>query len=245
MSMTSTASTTVGRRLGVLIAGSLVVTALTAGTAAASVPTPMGIASPSIALRDGSSSRPRTPVPGFLLERGRYTRFDAPGAVQQTNALGINNRGVIVGKYTDAAGVQHGFRRDTHGRFTTIDVPGAAATHLNKLNDRGQVVGRDHQSLPARRWLPVPRDPAGQGRQGTPHPDRRPRRAKKRGDRSQRPRSARRLLREPQRRADPAAHRTAAGGPDGLTAGASSGEPSAPAPRPARVASPDHPGPGR
>jgi hypothetical protein len=93
MSMTSTARTTVGRRLGVLIAGSLVVTALTAGTAAASVPTPMGIASPGIGLRDGSSSRPRTPVPGFLLERGRYTRFDAPGAVQQTNALGINNRG--------------------------------------------------------------------------------------------------------------------------------------------------------
>jgi probable HAF family extracellular repeat protein/YD repeat-containing protein len=147
MSMTSTARTTVGRRLGVLIAGSLVVTALTAGTAAASVPTPMGIASPGIGLRDGSSSRPRTPVPGFLLERGRYTRFDAPGAVQQTNALGINNRGVIVGKYTDAAGVQHGFRRDTHGRFTTIDVPGAAATHLNKLNDRGQIVGRDHQSF--------------------------------------------------------------------------------------------------
>jgi hypothetical protein len=93
MSMTSTARTTVGRRLGVLIAGSLVVTALTAGTAAASMPTPMGIASPGIGLRDGSSSRPRTPVPGFLLERGRYTRFDAPGAVQQTNALGINNRG--------------------------------------------------------------------------------------------------------------------------------------------------------
>jgi probable HAF family extracellular repeat protein/YD repeat-containing protein len=54
---------------------------------------------------------------------------------------------VIVGKYTDADGVQHGFRRDAHGRFITIDVPGAAATHLNKSNDRGQIVGRDYQSL--------------------------------------------------------------------------------------------------
>ena len=95
MSMTSTARTTVGGRLGVLIAGSLVFTALTAGTAAASVPTPMGIAapeptrlgtavSPGTSLRGDSSSHPRTPVPTYLLERGRYTRFDAPGAVQQT-----------------------------------------------------------------------------------------------------------------------------------------------------------------
>jgi YD repeat-containing protein len=156
--MAITARTSLRRRLGVLIAGSLVVTALTAGTAAAAVPTPMGIAapeptrlgtvaSPGTGLQGGGSAQPRTPVPGFLLEQGRYTRFDAPGAVQQTNALGINNRGVIVGKYTDAAGVQHGFRRDTHGRFTTIDVPGAAATHLNKLNDRGQIVGRDHQTF--------------------------------------------------------------------------------------------------
>jgi hypothetical protein len=83
------ARTNLRGRLGVLIAGSLVVTALTAGTAAASVPSPMGMAAPeptrlgaaarpSTGLRGGSSSRPRTPVPGFLLERGRYTRFDAP-----------------------------------------------------------------------------------------------------------------------------------------------------------------------
>jgi hypothetical protein len=69
--MASTARTSLRRRLGVLIAGSLVFTALTAA------------ASPSTGLRGGSSSHPRTPVPGFLLERGRYTRFDAPGAVQQ------------------------------------------------------------------------------------------------------------------------------------------------------------------
>ncbi len=58
---------------------------------------------------------PRTPIPGYLLERGRYTKFDAPDAGLQTTALGINNRGVIVGKYTDGDGVQHGFRRDARG----------------------------------------------------------------------------------------------------------------------------------
>ncbi|HEX5882009.1 MAG TPA: hypothetical protein VF468_27380 [Actinomycetota bacterium] len=29
------------------------------------------------------------------------------------------------------------------GRFTTIDVPGAAATQLTRINDRGQIVGLD------------------------------------------------------------------------------------------------------
>jgi probable HAF family extracellular repeat protein/YD repeat-containing protein len=96
--------------------------------------------------RPGTSTRPRTPIPGFLLERGRYTRFDAPDAVVQTVPFGINNRGVIVGKHTDAAGVDHGFRRDARGRFVTIDVPGGVPTQLTKINDRGQIVGRYSQT---------------------------------------------------------------------------------------------------
>jgi YD repeat-containing protein len=104
-------------------------------------PRPGTAASATPSSRTDASTRPRTPIPGFLLKRGRYTKFDAPDAVVQTVPFGINNRGVIVGKFTTADGVDHGFRRDARGRFTTIDVPGAAATQLTKINDRGQIVG--------------------------------------------------------------------------------------------------------
>ena len=104
-------------------------------------PRPGTAASATPSSRTDASTRPRTPISGFLLKRGRYTKFDAPDAVVQTVPFGINNRGVIVGKFTTADGVDHGFRRDARGRFTTIDVPGAAATQLTKINDRGQIAG--------------------------------------------------------------------------------------------------------
>jgi hypothetical protein len=121
--------------------------ALTPATATAAPPTPMEVSAPELprlgatpSSRTGAGTRPRTPIPGLLLDRGHYTKFDAPDAVLQTVPFDINNRGVIVGKFTTADGVDHGFRRDALGRFT-IDVPGAAATQLNKINDRGQIVG--------------------------------------------------------------------------------------------------------
>ena len=47
----------------------------------------------------------------------------APGGVaRQTSARGINARGDIVGFYSDAANVQHGFLLHD-GTFTTIDFP--------------------------------------------------------------------------------------------------------------------------
>jgi probable HAF family extracellular repeat protein/YD repeat-containing protein len=142
------------RGLRLAVAGAVLLTALTTATATAAPPTPMGVsaherprlgATPSS--RPGASTRPRTPTPGFLLERGRYTRFDAPDAVLQTVPFGVNNRGVIVGKFTTADGVDHGFRRDALGRFVTIDVPGGVPTQLNKINDRGQIVGR-YETIP-------------------------------------------------------------------------------------------------
>jgi hypothetical protein len=179
---------------------------------------------------------------GFRWERGRITTIDAPGAAG-TSLTDINDRGQILGARLEPDGTGRGFVLD-RGRFVTFRAPDAPLTFPYDLNNRGQIVGYA--------LAPTAADPlAGargfllaKGARGPLTPIDVPG-AKKRGDRSQRPRSARRLLREPQRRADPAAHRTAAGGPDGLTAGASSGEPSAPAPRPARVASPNHPGPGR
>jgi YD repeat-containing protein len=157
MSMTSTARTTVGRRLGVLIAGSLVFTALTAGTAAARCRPRWGLglrsrpgSAPQLAPAPASGAAP-APVPA---PRSPPTCWSGAATPASTRRAPFSRPTpwhqqprVIVGKYTDAAGVQHGFRRDTHGRFTTIDVPGAATTHLNKLNDRGQIVGRDYQSF--------------------------------------------------------------------------------------------------
>jgi probable HAF family extracellular repeat protein/YD repeat-containing protein len=151
--MTFSTRTRPGRGLRLAVAGGVLLTALATATATAAPATPMGVsalerprlgtaASATPSSRTGPATTPRTPIPGFLLERGRYTKFDAPDAVQQTNPLGINNRGVIVGKHTDAAGVDHGFRRDARGRFVTIDFPGGVPTQLNKINDRGQIVGR-------------------------------------------------------------------------------------------------------
>jgi hypothetical protein len=85
--------------------------------------------------------RARLPIPGFLLDRGRVTPIEPPGAATTTFAFGINNRGQVVGGYDDTLGRAHGFVRDRFGRFTTYDVPGAFSTLVSEINDRGQLVG--------------------------------------------------------------------------------------------------------
>ena len=96
---------------------------------------------------DVAGSAARTPNPAFLLERGRFTTFDAPGATTGTTAFGINDRGQIVGKYNDGTSSsgpgarEHGFVRHPDGRFTTIDLPGVRSTSPLGINDRGQIVG--------------------------------------------------------------------------------------------------------
>jgi probable HAF family extracellular repeat protein len=145
--MASSSRTTLGRRLGVLITGTVVLTALTVATAGAATPTPMGgrVAGPS---RPGAgpASRAGAPVPGFVLERGRYRPVAIPPhlaatAPQGISPMGINDHGQIVGEYQDQDGVDHGFLLDRGGRFARIDVPGAKGTEAIKLNNRGQVVG--------------------------------------------------------------------------------------------------------
>lgn len=74
------------------------------------------------ASRDDTTS-PRTPIPAFLVARGRYTAFDAPGARLETAPTGINDHGQITGSYVDADGVYHGYLRDRRGRFTDVDLP--------------------------------------------------------------------------------------------------------------------------
>lgn len=89
--MASTARTTVRRRLGALIAGAVVLTALSVATAGASAPAPTGVQAARLArlvagdpgsgpgaglgARSGGSTGPRSRFPAFVLDRGRYESF--------------------------------------------------------------------------------------------------------------------------------------------------------------------------
>jgi hypothetical protein len=88
----------------------------------------------------GGSTAPTISIPGFLLDNGRYTTFQVPGAATETLSGGIDDRGRIVGEYNDERG-EHGFLRDARGRLTSFDVPGALATVATRVNNRGQIVG--------------------------------------------------------------------------------------------------------
>ena len=65
----------------------------------------------------------------------RFTTFDFPAA-SSTFALGINDRGQIVGTYVGTGGTSHGFLRSGNN-FTTI-VDAGEATGINNL---GEIVG--------------------------------------------------------------------------------------------------------
>jgi hypothetical protein len=143
-----------GRGLRLAVAGAVLLTALTTATATAAPPTPTGVSAPARprpgtaasatpSSRTDASTRPRTPIPGFLLKRGRYTKFDAPDAVVQTVPFGINNRGVIVGKFTTADGVDHGFRRDARG----------TVHHHRRPRRRRDPAHQDQRPRPDRRRL--------------------------------------------------------------------------------------------
>jgi uncharacterized membrane protein len=82
---------------------------------------------------------------GYLLKDGVFTSFDPPGS-NFTNALGINERGDIVGRYCTLTPCLPGggdFRafllRD--GEYTTLEAPGAIGTVAFKINSRGTIVG--------------------------------------------------------------------------------------------------------
>ena len=68
-----------------------------------------------------------------------YTIIDFPGSVA-TLAVDINGTGQIVGRYIDAAGINHGYLLD-NGTFTDITVPGASFTRAIGINRGGDIVG--------------------------------------------------------------------------------------------------------
>jgi probable HAF family extracellular repeat protein len=153
--MAASSRTTLRRRLGVLVAGAAVVTALTAATAGASPPTAMGGQAPAMTRLDASPSQDptpsrdasaTTPAPGFLLDNGRYTSVAIPRRLEATapwgiSPTGINDHGQIVGEYFDDRLISRGFLIDHDGRYTRIDVPRSLATNAAKISNRGQIVG--------------------------------------------------------------------------------------------------------
>ena len=118
-----------------LMAGAVLLTALTTATAAAAAPAQVEVSG------RGTATTPSSLSPGFLLDQGRYTTIEVPGATVETAPLGINNRGQIVGTARGGGSPDRGFLRDTRGRVTTIRFPGARSTTAQKLNDRGQITG--------------------------------------------------------------------------------------------------------
>jgi uncharacterized membrane protein len=87
---------------------------------------------------------------GYLRDaRGRVTTIDVPGALT-TLAWRINNRGQVVGIYSDVdrqvpLRFLRGYIYDD-GRFIRIDAPDVSNTTLNDINDRGQSTGQAFDS---------------------------------------------------------------------------------------------------
>jgi uncharacterized membrane protein len=75
---------------------------------------------------------------GFLDTGGSFTTIDVPDS-SFTVAMGINNRGQIVGYFGSASG--GGGFVDTGGSFTTFGVPGGHEVSASGINDGGQIVG--------------------------------------------------------------------------------------------------------
>jgi hypothetical protein len=69
-----------------------------------------------------------------------FVTIDPPGSTSTTPSAITPDR-TIVGLYSDAAGVQHGFLRDRNGGFTTFDPPGSASTTPTSVTPNGEIAG--------------------------------------------------------------------------------------------------------
>ena len=74
---------------------------------------------------------------GFVYSGGKFTAIKFPKSTQ-TQALGINDKGVVVGLYFDSSGVQHGFVKKG-SKYTSIDVAGDSSTEAWGINNAGQM----------------------------------------------------------------------------------------------------------
>lgn len=87
-----------------------------------------------------------TNVHGYLrYPNGRFVAIQVAGSTD-TLPNAINNGGEIAGTWYDAAGLRHGFLRDTAGNYTLFDAPGAGTsehqgTFTQAINTSGEVAG--------------------------------------------------------------------------------------------------------
>jgi hypothetical protein len=74
---------------------------------------------------------------GFVYAGGKFTAVSFPKSTA-TDAIGINDKGDVVGLYLDSSGVQHGFvKKGT--KYTSIDVTGDTLTTAWGINNKGQI----------------------------------------------------------------------------------------------------------
>jgi uncharacterized membrane protein len=76
---------------------------------------------------------------GFRLIGDKYSTVDYPGAVQ-TEVIGINKKGHMVGAILDSISHVHGFKL-VGGVFAQLDYPGADFTVAVGINNSGVIVG--------------------------------------------------------------------------------------------------------
>jgi hypothetical protein len=74
---------------------------------------------------------------GFVYASGKFTAINFPKS-SETQALGINDAGDVVGLYLDSSGVQHGFLKKG-SKYTSIDVAGDSSTEAWGINNAGQI----------------------------------------------------------------------------------------------------------
>jgi hypothetical protein len=92
-------------------------------------------------------------VPAFLAlapavcagQSSSIITFDGPGAGtgldQGTLAYGMNSKGTIVGTVISSNRKTYGFIRQTNGKITKLEYPGAQYTSVYGINDSGTIVG--------------------------------------------------------------------------------------------------------
>jgi hypothetical protein len=74
---------------------------------------------------------------GFVYSGGKFTAVNFPKS-NGTQAIGINDKGDVVGLYLDSAGVQHGYVK-TGSKYKSIDVTGDTSSEAWDINNSGQI----------------------------------------------------------------------------------------------------------
>jgi len=74
---------------------------------------------------------------GFVYAAGKFTAINFPKS-NGTQAIGINDKGDVVGLYLDSGSVQHGFVKKG-SKYTSIDVAGDTTTEAWGINNAGQI----------------------------------------------------------------------------------------------------------